>query len=133
MVRFVLSLVLLVACAAAPAARQTDGGDALVGTWKGTYDGAGTGQYSMTVARDDARSLGGSITVSSEVGGYTAKFKSVEVSGATATLKYDFPDSPAEMQLTLTLDGKACKGTWKAVDPQTATVMAEGTMSGSKG
>ena len=107
--------------------------DNLIGTWSGTWDGASTGKYTMSIARDEAKHLGGTVqTVPDEGGGYTATFKSVVVDGATVRISYDSPaGDPTEIQLEATTDGANIKGSWKMVD-RSNTVTASGNFIGSK-
>ena len=61
----------------------------------------------MSIARDDANKLGGTIqTMPDEGGGYSATFKSVAVDGDTVTISYDSPaGDAAAIQLAATTDG----------------------------
>ena len=130
---FVMSLVCAVVAIGAVQTSET-AEDKVTGTWTGTWDGASTGKYTMSIARDDAKKLGGTIqTVPDEGGGYTATFKSVAVDGDTVTISYDSPaGDAAEIQLVATTDGVNIKGSWKAVDPSSNTVSASGNFIGSK-
>ncbi len=130
---FVMSLVCaVVAIGAVQTSEKAE--DKVTGTWTGTWDGASTGKYTMSIARDDAKKLGGTIqTVPDEGGGYTATFKSVALDGDTVTISYDSPaGDAAEIQLVATTDGVNIKGSWKAVDPSSNTVSANGNFIGSK-
>ena len=130
---FVMGLVCtVVAIGAAPSSQTAE--DNVIGAWSGTWDGASTGKYTMSIARDDAKKLGGTIqTVPDEGGGYTATFKSVVVDGATVTISYDSPAGDAtEIQLVATIDGATIKGSWKAMDPASNTVSASGNFIGSR-
>jgi hypothetical protein len=127
-----IGFVLAAMAVVAPAAQEGGAEAALIGTWNGTYDGAGVGKFSMAIARDAAGKLGGTLQVSSDVGGYSATFKSIAVNGRTAMLKYDTPDGGAEIQYEVTLDGTTFKGTWKAFAPKGTQVLAQGTITGAK-
>lgn len=130
---FVMGLVCtIVTIGAVPSSKTAE--DEVIGTWTGTWDGASTGKYTMSIARDDAKQLGGTIqTVPDEGGGYTATFKSVVVSGDTVTITYDSPAGDAgEIQLEATTDGANIKGSWKAVDRSSNAVSASGNFVGSK-
>ena len=108
---FVMGLVCaVVAIGAAPSSQTAE--DNVIGAWSGTWDGASTGKYTMSIARDDAKNLGGTIqTVPDEGGGYTATFKSVVVDGETVTISYDSPAGDAtKIQLVATTDGANIKG-----------------------
>jgi hypothetical protein len=130
---FVMGLVCTVVSIGAVPSLQT-AEDKVIGTWSGTWDGASTGKYTMSIARDDAKNLSGTIqTVPDEGGGYTATFKSVVVDGDTVRISYDSPAGDAtEIQLVATTDEANIKGSWKAVDPSSNTVSASGNFIGSK-
>jgi hypothetical protein len=108
--------------------------DALVGKWTGTYDGGGTpGKYAMTLARDAAKKLTGSLDVMPEGGGgYNVPFKSVEATGQAVVLKYDSPEGNAVVQIDVLIEGTSLTGTWKALDPANNAVVAEGTLTGTR-
>lgn len=126
-------LAFVVAGAAVPAGWQAAAEDALVGTWTGPYDGSGVGKYSMSITRDDTKQLVGTLEVSpSEGGGFSVAFKSIVVTGSAAVLKYDDPGGGSEVQIDVTLDGKSLKGTWKATETGSNTVVSEGTLTGTK-
>jgi hypothetical protein len=128
-----LGLVLATMTVVAPAARDGGAEAALIGTWSGTYDGAGVGKYAMAITRDAAKALAGTLEVSpSEGGGYSATFKSIVVNGQSAVLKYDTPDGGAEIQIDVTLDGTSLKGTWRAIEAGGTSVVAEGTLTATR-
>jgi hypothetical protein len=126
-----ISLVALLVAAlpAFPMAQSTQ--PAVVGTWNGPFDGDAAGTYSMTIAQDQSKKLGGTLQVQFEGGGYSAEFKSIVVDGSTATLKYDTQEG-AEVQLDVTIDGATLKGSWKVSEPGTSTVSSSGTLSGTR-
>jgi hypothetical protein len=130
---FVMGLVCTVVVIGAVRSSQT-AEDKVIGAWSGTWDGASTGKYTMSIARDDTKNLGGTIqTVPDDGGGYTATFKSVVVDGETVTISYDSPVGDAtEIQLVATTDGANIKGSWKAVDSSSKTVSASGNFIGSR-
>ena len=133
--RLMLAMLALVAVCTtpAPAAAQSSAAeDRLIGKWSGPFEGDSTGTYTMTIARDAAQALGGTLDVApAEGGGYTTTFKSVVVDDTAATLKYD--TDGGEVQIDLTLDGDTFKGSWKVVDPASSSVASSGTLSGKKG
>ena len=43
--------------------------DPIVGNWAGTYDGDGTGRFTMSISRDAAKHSAGSIEVTPEMAG----------------------------------------------------------------
>jgi hypothetical protein len=129
---FVMGLVCSAVAIGAVSSKAAE--DKVIGTWTGTWDGASTGKYTMSIALDEAKHLGGTIqTVPDDGGGYTATFKSVVVDGDTVTISYDSPGGdPTEIQLEATTDGANIRGSWKAVDRSSKTVSASGNFIGSK-
>ena len=112
-----LGLLLLLVCAIASArsmnARQAANADQYAGSWFGTYDGAGTGQFEMTLVKAQDGAMTGKVDVTTEGGNYSADLKSVAFEGPKMTAKYDFPlDPSAEVIMTATFEGSAAKGTW---------------------
>ena len=87
----------------------------------------------MSIGRDEAKNLGGTLEVMFEVGeGYSATFRTIDVDGNTVTLAYDTPGEGAKVQLDGTLDGTTLKGAWKASDPGTNSVASSGSFTISK-
>ena len=104
-----------------------------VGSWAGTYDGDSLGTFTMSIVRDAAKQLAGTLqVVREEGGGYTAAFTSIAVNGAIVTLAYDSPSVGGLVQLDGTLDGATLKGTWKAFEPGSSTVVARGGFTTSR-
>jgi len=126
---FVLMAYLVIVSAALTASDKD-----FVGKWSGDYEGGGgAGKYVLTLAHDDAKKLAGSLEVLPDGNSaYTVPFKSVEPKGSTALLKYDSPEGNSEVHVEITIDGKALKGTWKALEPGSNAVIAEGTLTGAK-
>jgi hypothetical protein len=117
MARRLFAVLLFVACwivTAMPiSARQAADVDQYAGTWSGTYDGAGTGQFEMTLVKAQDGAMAGKVDVTTEGGNYSADLKSVVFDGSKMTAKYDFPlDPSAEVIMTATFEGSAAKGTW---------------------
>ena len=117
MARRLLTVLLFVAgwiLTATPiSARQAAGAEQYAGMWSGTYDGAGTGQFEMTLAKAQDGTMTGKVDVTTEGGNYSADLKSVTFDGPKMTAKYDFPlDPSAEVIMTATFEGSAAKGTW---------------------
>jgi hypothetical protein len=107
--------------------------DRVIGTWSGTYAGDGSGKFTMVFSRDAAKKITCTVEVQAEAGGYTATFKSIVVDGASVRMAYDDPDNSAvEVQVDATLNGNSLTGTWKSVDTGAKSVVASGTLTGSK-
>src|ERR1700685_121358 len=57
-------------------------GDQYVGTWKGTWEGAGAGgRFDLTFTRGSDGKLAASVSVGTDMGDYNAKFSTVTVTG----------------------------------------------------
>ena len=92
---------------------QSSGPERFVGTWAGTWEGGGSGKIEMALAKAEAGKLSGQVTVTTDTGDYTAKFKSLSFDANQMTAKYDFPLSEgSEVVLTATFDERTLKGTW---------------------
>ena len=92
---------------------QSSGPERFVGTWAGTWEGAGSGKIEMALAKAEAGKLSGQVTVTTDNGDYTAKFTSLSIEANKLTAKYDFPLSDgSEVVLTATFDERTLKGTW---------------------
>ena len=105
-----------------------------IGVWTGTYTGDGSGKYTMTIQRDAAKKLGGSVTSTDETGeSDTATFKTVVVNGPKLSITYPTPDGDGgEVQLEATLDKSSLTGAWKVLD-SVKNVVQSGTFTGTKG
>ena len=111
-----LSALLLVLCwigSAAPLrARQAPAGEQFVGTWAGTYDGAGSGTMELMLDKKDG-AIAGKVSANTDGGNYAVDLKDVKFEGAKMSAKYNFPlDPSAEVVVTATFDGNNAKGTW---------------------
>ena len=105
----------------------------VIGVWSGTYTGDGSGKYTMTIARDAAKKLGGSLTNTSAEGeSFTSTFKTVTVNGPKLTIAYDTAGGDGgEVQLEATIDKASLTGAWKVVD-SAKNVVQSGTFVGTK-
>ena len=114
--RRLLAVLLFVACwilTATPISARQAAADQYAGAWTGTYDGAGTGQFEMTLVKAQDGTMTGKVDVTTEGGNYSADLKSLAFDGPKMTAKYDFPlDPSAEVIMTATFEGSAAKGTW---------------------
>lgn len=89
-------------------------GDQYVGTWKGTWEGAGAGgRFDLTLAKDGEGKLAASVSVGTDMGDYNAKFSTVTVTGDKLAGAYDYPPDPqGEVTITGSFDPKNAIGTW---------------------
>ena len=116
--RFATMLVLLLGMivSTTSSGAQSATADQYVGTYAGTWDGAGTGNFELTIVKDKDGAPGGKVAVTSDNGNYDAELKAVAIDGNKMTAKYDFPlDPSAEVLVAATFDGGAAKGTWSLV------------------
>ena len=125
--------VALISAIALPSAQGTAASkDPIVGNWAGTYDGDGTGKFTMSISRDAAKQLGGTLQATpDDGGGFTATFKSIVVDGSKVVMAYDSPGDGGVVTLDATLDGTTLKGTWKSVDGS-GNVVASGGFTSAK-
>jgi hypothetical protein len=89
-------------------------GDQYLGTWKGTWEGAGAGgRFDLTFARGSDGRIAASVSVGTDMGDYNAKFSTVTVSGDKLAGAYDYPpDAQGEVTIAGSLDAKNATGTW---------------------
>jgi hypothetical protein len=89
---------------------------AFVGTYGGTWEGGGTGRFDLTIEKGgDGRPAGG-VSVGTDQGDYTAKFKELSFDGQNMKARYEFPlDAQADVAITGKFDGGAAEGTWSLV------------------
>ena len=87
-----------------------------VGNWNGTWEGGGTGRFDLTIENgSDGKSAGG-VSVGTEQGDYTAKFKELSFDGQNMKARYEFPlDGQADVVVAGTFDGGSAQGTWSLV------------------
>ena len=131
-VMLVIAAALISAIALPSAQGPAASKDPIVGSWAGTYDGDGTGKFTMSISRDAAKQLGGTLQAMPDDGGsFTVTFKSIVVDGSKVTMAYDSPGDGSVVTLDATLDGTTLKGTWKSVDASGA-VVASGGFTSSK-
>ena len=122
------ALVLLGAVAAA----QTDIA-AFVGAWNGTWEGGGTGRFDLTIERGSDGQPAGGVSVGTDQGDYTAKFKELSFDGQNMKARYEFPlDGQADVAVTGTFNGGAAEGTWSLVAKGGDQSVAGGTWKVAK-
>ncbi len=54
---------------------QSSGPERFIGTWAGTWEGAGSGKIEMALAKDEAGKLSGQVTITTENGDYTPSLR----------------------------------------------------------
>jgi hypothetical protein len=87
-------------------------GEQLLGTWTGTWDGAGSGGIELTLEKGKDGAAGGRVSVTGEPT-YKAAFKALSFDGRKMTAKYDFPpDEGGEVVLDGSFEGNTATGTW---------------------
>jgi hypothetical protein len=99
----------------AVAVAQTDIA-AFVGTWNGTWEGGGSGRFDLTIEPGSDGTPAGGVSVGTEQGDYTAKFKELSFDGQNMKARYEFPlDAQADVKVTGTFNGGSAEGTWDLV------------------
>ena len=131
---FIVVLSLLVVTVAAIGAQQPGESGAsndVLGTWSGTWDGAGSGGFELTLEKGDDGKLKGNVSVTGEPT-YKAILRTVSLDGNKMSAEYDFtPDPQLEVILKTTFDGKKASGTWSARQ-KGGTELATGNLSLAK-
>jgi hypothetical protein len=103
-----------------------------VGTWTGSWDGAGTGGFELTLEKGKDSALTGHVSVTGEPT-YKATLKTVSFDGAKMTATYDFPpDESLEILLVATFEGNKAKGTWAARGKNGGNELVSGTWTVTK-
>ena len=126
----VVAFVMYAALCAYPVTAQSSRGQEYAGTWTGTWDGAGSGEFELTLEQTKDGATGGKVAVTTEGGNYNADLKSVAFDGNKMTASYDFPlDPSAEVAVSATFDQKTAKGTWKLHPKGQSEEVASGTFS----
>lgn len=130
-------LFVLVFGAIASGAQRGEGpapGEQFVGTWAGTWEGAGgSGGIELTLEKSKDGAVTGKVSVTGEPA-YSATFKTLVFDGKKMTATYDFPPDPtaAEVMLDATFDGNKAAGGWSVTDKSGGSQVASGTWTVSK-
>jgi hypothetical protein len=116
----------------AVAAAQSDIA-AFVGTWGGTWEGGGTGRFDLTIERGSDGQPAGGVSVGTDQGDYTAKFKELSFDGPNMKARYEFPlDTQADIMVDGTFSGASAAGNWSLVPKGGDQVFAGGTWKVAK-
>jgi hypothetical protein len=116
--KFALSWLMLVTLGAAAIidtarAEQVASSERYAGTWTGTWEGPGTGQFELTLENGKDGAPAGKVAVTTDNGNYDAALKAIAFDGSKMTAKYDFPPDPsAEVSVAADFEDRAAKGTW---------------------
>ena len=88
--------------------------DAYIGTWKGSWEGAGSsGSFDLSFATGADGKLSGKVAVGTDQGHYNAPFTKLALQGGALESSYDYPlDAQGEVTLAGKFDAKAGSGTW---------------------
>ena len=119
------------------AVRQSTSGDQYAGTYSGTWDGAGSGNFELTLTKDKDKEGGvkGRVAVTTDGGNYNADFKTLSFEDKKMDAKYDYPLDPSastEVVLAATVDGAIVKGTWTLRAKGQEGELAKGTWTVTK-
>lgn len=111
---------------------QSPTADKYIGTWAGTWDGSGSGEFELTLDKNrdqgKAAPLVGKVAVTTDGGNYNADLNSLSFEGPKMTAKYDFPlDPSAEVVVAATFEDRAAKGTWSLRPKGQETEIAGGS------
>jgi hypothetical protein len=120
-------------CSAAQRGREGSSGEQqFLGTWTGTWDGAGSGGFELTLEQGKDGATIGKVSVTGEPT-YKATFKALSFDGKKMSAKYDFPpDEGGEVVLAASFDGSTATGTWSLREKASGNEVAAGTWTVKK-
>jgi hypothetical protein len=113
-------------------APQASSDQKVIGTWAGTWEGAGgSGNLEVILDKADA-AMTGAVAVFGEPA-YKATFKTLKFEDGKMTATYDYPPEPnVEVVLTASFAGAECTGTWAAREKASNNEVASGTWKAKK-
>src|SRR5262245_24878478 len=112
---------------------QSRSGANAAGTWSGTWTGKSKGKFEMTIKRDAAGKLSGTLTASPDQGqGYTTQFKSIQARASKLTLKFEDPGGEAEATLQAVIAGSAIKGDYSIRSKASGEEVEKGTFTAGR-
>lgn len=127
--RVVLCLSILIGTVVCFSAQEPS---SFVGTWTGSWDGAGTGGFELTLEKGKEGALTGRVSITGEPT-YKATLRTVSFDGAKMTATYDFPpDESLEVLLVATFEGNKANGTWTARGKNNGSELVSGTWTVTK-
>jgi hypothetical protein len=101
-------------------------GEQFLGTWTGTWDGAGSGGFELTLEKGTDGAVTGRVSVTGEPT-YKAAFTALSFDGRKMTAKYDFsPDAGGEVALDGSFEGNTATGTWSLREKANSNEVARG-------
>ena len=108
-------------------------GDQFIGTWTGSWDGAGSaGGFDFMLERAKDGPLIAKVSVTGDPT-YQATLSQIAFDGKKMTGKYDFPPQPeAEILLVATFDGNTATGTWSLREKAGGTEVVSGNWKVTK-
>jgi hypothetical protein len=115
------------------AAQRDAGAEQFLGTWVGTWDGAGSsGGFDLIVERANDGPIVAKVSVTGEPT-YKATLSQVAFDSKKMTGKYEFPPSPeAEIVLVATFEGNNATGTWSLREKASGTEVVAGNWNVTK-
>jgi hypothetical protein len=113
-IAIVLAFMLAVIAGGGQVVAAAADGDQYIGTWKGTWEGAGAGgRFDLTLAKGSDGKLVASVAVGMDSGDYKAQFSKVTLIGDKLAGAYDYPPDPqGEVIITGSFELKDAVGTW---------------------
>jgi hypothetical protein len=113
-------------------AAEASSNEEYVGVWSGTWEGAGSGGFELTIEKGKDGSLAGRVSVTGEPT-YKATLKTLSFDGPKMTGSYDFPpDTAAEVMLAATFESSSAKGAWSVREKANGNEVASGTWAVAK-
>jgi hypothetical protein len=107
-------------------------GEQFLGVWSGTWEGAGSGGFELTLEKAKDGTIAGKVSVTGDPT-YKATLNALSFDGPKMTGKYDFPPDPAaEVLLAATFESRSATGTWSVREKANGTDVASGTWSVAK-
>jgi len=125
-----LFVVFVAISSAAPRGVQgSSSAEQFLGVWSGTWEGAGSGGFEVTLEKAKDGTVAGKVSVTGEPT-YVATFRTLSFDGPKMTAIYDFPPEPAaEVVLGATFETSSAKGTWSLREKGSSADVASGTWS----